>query len=34
MKAQIFSILFWIEKSRVKNGKANLLFSAVLDIIV
>jgi integrase/recombinase XerD len=25
MKAQSFSILFWIEKSRIKNGKASII---------
>lgn len=31
MKAQTFSILFWIEKSRVKNGKANLSARITVD---
>jgi site-specific recombinase XerD len=31
MKAQTFSILFWIEKSREKNGKANLSARITVD---
>jgi site-specific recombinase XerD len=31
MKAQTFSILFWIEKSRIKNGKANLSARITVD---
>lgn len=31
MKAQTFSILFWIEKSRTKNAKANLSARITVD---